>query len=438
VQSLKEKPELSHVDERPATLVRYTWCLGTCSPLGGFFIMETNHRERQRRNRLLWVLCGATFLIFFQAFMVAPLLPRLAQVFGVPIQTIGLIIPAYLIPYGVATLVYGPLSDRLGRRPILVGSLAAFVLLTALTATVQSAPAMLVLRLLTGLGASGVVPLALAFIGDAVPYRERGRALGWLFGAMAGGIAFGSTFGAVLEPFLSWQGLFLGVAGLSALVWVSLLPQLSALPAQPSSQAKRSFGDVLSAYGALLRERRGLRTYAYVLFTGLFHSGTFTWLGYYLKVRYGLGEVGIGLALLGYGLPGFLFGPLIGRAADHWGRSHLIPMGIAIGGAAACALALAIPLPVAVLLVTVLSLGYDMTQPLLAGIVTDLSAQRGLAMGLNVCTLFTGFGLGSLLLGTLLPLGLLAAYAIFGGAALCAALVAVPLFRMERPPRSGA
>src|SRR5260370_38930378 len=104
--------------------------------------METDYRERQRRNRLLWVLGGATFLLFFQAFMVAPLLPRLAQVFGVPIQTIGLIIPAYLIPYGVATLVYGPLSDRLGRRPILMGSLTAFILLTALTATVQSAPAL--------------------------------------------------------------------------------------------------------------------------------------------------------------------------------------------------------------------------------------------------------------------------------------------------------
>ena len=399
---------------------------------------ETNRKARQCRNRLLWVLCGATFLIFFQAFMVAPLLPRLAQVFSVPIQTIGLIIPAYLIPYGAATLVYGPLSDRLGRRPILVGSLAAFILLTALTATAQSAQALLMLRGLSGLGASGVVPLALAFIGDVVPYHERGRALGWLFGAMAGGIAFGSTFGAVLEPFLTWQGLFLGVAGLSAIVFVALLPRLPELPAQPSPQAKRSLGAVLWAYGALLHERRSLRTYAYVLFTGLFHSGTFTWLGYYLTRRYGLGEVGIGLALLGYGLPGFLFGPLIGRAADHWGRSRLIPLGIAIGGAAACALALTLPLPVAVLLVTTLSLGYDMTQPLLAGIVTDLSAQRGLAMGLNVCTLFTGFGLGSLLLGTLLPLGLGAAYAIFGGVALCAALLAVSLFRSEQHSRPGA
>ncbi len=400
--------------------------------------METNRKARQRRNRLLWVLCGATFLIFFQAFMVAPLLPRLAHVFSVSIQTIGLIIPAYLIPYGAATLVYGPLSDRLGRRPILVGSLAAFVVLTALTATAQSAQALLVFRGLSGLGASGVVPLALAFIGDVVPYHERGRALGWLFGAMAGGIAFGSTAGAVLEPFLSWQGFFLGVAGLSALVFVALLSRLSELPAQPSSQAKRSFGEVLSAYGALLHARRAQRTYAYVLFTGLFHSGAFTWLGYYMTQRYGLGEVGIGLALLGYGLPGFLFGPLIGHAADHWGRSRLIPMGIAIGGAAACAFALNVPLLVAVLLVTVLSLSYDMTQPLLAGIVTDLSSQRGLAMGLNVCTLFTGFGLGSLLLSSLLPLGLFAAYAIFGGVTLFAALVAVPLFRKERHPTPGA
>src|SRR5260370_24261739 len=113
--------------------------------------MDTNGQSRQRRNRLLWVLCGATFLIFFQAFMVAPLLPRLAQVFSVPIQTIGLIIPAYLIPYGAATLVYGPLSDRLGRRSMLVGSLADFILLTAPPATLQSPPRMPVLRLLTGL-----------------------------------------------------------------------------------------------------------------------------------------------------------------------------------------------------------------------------------------------------------------------------------------------
>lgn len=103
--------------------------------------------------------------------MVAPLIPRLATVFATSEQTIGLIVPAYLIPYGVSTLFYGILSDRLGRRRIMLASLVAFIVLTALTATARSVEAMLTWRLLTGLGASGVVPLALALMGQLFPYE---------------------------------------------------------------------------------------------------------------------------------------------------------------------------------------------------------------------------------------------------------------------------
>ena len=91
---------------------------------------------------------------------------------------------------------------------------------------------------------------------------------------------------------------------------------------------------------------------------------------------------------------------------------------------------------VAALAVTLLSLGYDMTQPLLAGIVTALGGQRGgQAMGLNVFMLFTGFGLGSLLFGAALPLGFGAALALFSGVQLGAAVVAIPLFRSETAQR---
>ena len=86
--------------------------------------------EREHRESTLRLLAAVTFLIFFQAYMVAPLLPRLAVLFGSPGERVGLIIPAYLIPYGIATLIYGVLSDRIGRRRILLASLAAFVLLT--------------------------------------------------------------------------------------------------------------------------------------------------------------------------------------------------------------------------------------------------------------------------------------------------------------------
>src|SRR5438552_972521 len=156
--------------------------------------------------------------------MVAPMLPHLALEFHVSVQRIGLAVAAYLIPYGVSTLFYGLLSDRIGRRRIMLASLLAFSVLTAVTATSKSSTQLIVWRLLTGVGASGVVPLALALIGTLFPYQQRGRPLGWLFGAMAGGMAFGSTVGAVLEPFIGWRALFLGVSLVSAMVLGLLMP----------------------------------------------------------------------------------------------------------------------------------------------------------------------------------------------------------------------
>ena len=388
--------------------------------------------DKRKRESLLWILSAATFMIFFQAFMVAPLIPRLAALFAVSVETMGLVVPAYLIPYGLATLVYGPLSDRLGRGKIIFGSLLGFIFLTAFTATAKSASEMIVLRLVTGLGASGVVPIALALIGDLFPFQERGRPLGWLFGAMAGGMAFGSTAGVMLEPVITWQGLFLGASALGVLMLIFLLPYRFILASRPSAQAPTSVRNLVAAYKGLLASVRGRRTYGYVLINAVFHSGVYTWLGLYFSLRYGLGAIGIGLALLGYGVPGFLLGPPIGRIADRWGRSRMIPIGLAVAGLSATALALDLPVIAAALLVTLLSLGYDMTQPLLAGIVTDLSPNKGQAMGLNVFTLFTGFGVGSLVFSAAMTaLGLEAALVTFGVVALLGGAAAVPLFRDE-------
>ncbi len=212
-----------------------------------------------------------------------------------------------MIPYGLSTLFYGLLSDRLGRRRIMIGSLAAFILLTLITATSRSAPQMLAWRLLTGLGASGVVPLALALIGDLYPYEQRGRPPGWLFGAMAGGMAFGSSLGVMLTPYIGWRMLFADVAGATAIVFGVLL-KYSALLGGQTTVSTLAAVDVLKRYRSLLDNARGARTYGYVLLNSLFHSGVYTWLGVFFARRYHLGEIGIGLALLGYGVPGFLLG----------------------------------------------------------------------------------------------------------------------------------
>jgi predicted MFS family arabinose efflux permease len=385
------------------------------------------------REHLLRILAAATFIIFFQAYMVAPLIPALSATFGTTVQSVGYVVPAYLIPYGVSTLVYGLLADRLGIHRVMFGSLAAFVVLTALTATARSIEQLALWRALTGLGASGVVPLALALVGRVFPYEQRGRPLGWLFGAMAGGMAFGAPLGAILTPVIAWQGLFLvvGAAGMTVLLMLMTYRPMIAAAAQPVSG---TLADLWRGYKDLLGTPRARRTYGYVLVNSMFHSGVFTWLGVYFERRYNIGPAAIGLTLLGYGVPGFLFGPLIGRAADRWGRARLIPIGLGLSALAAVLLILDFPIGVAPVLAMLLSLGYDMTQPLFAGIVTALGGKRGgQAMGLNVFTLFVGFGLGSLVFGALLPFEFGTAFGMFAAVQGLMTIASLWLFRSERP-----
>jgi predicted MFS family arabinose efflux permease len=381
---------------------------------------------------MLLIICSAAFLVFVQTFMVAPLIPRLSAIFHSPIAWVGLAVPAYVVPQGLATLLGGPLSDRLGRREMILGSLLLFIALTAATATANRIDVFVAWRVATGVSAAGVVPIGLTLIGDVVPFRRRGRAVGWLFGSIAGGTATGAAVGALLEPMIGWRSLFLVVAALCAVV-VTVALATGALPRLAPPSTAPAWSAVARGYAALLSLARAQRTYAYVLLNATLQSGVFTWLGVYLHERFGLGETGIGLVLLGYGIPGLLFGPVIGRLADRYGRARIIPAGVALTGV--CALLLALPLSLVMVqaAIVLLSLGFDLTHPLLAAIATDLRGGRGQAVALMAFSLFTGFGIGSLLFQAALAWGFTGALCVFGGAALLAAGTAAVLFRGERP-----
>uniref|UniRef100_UPI00035F053A MFS transporter n=1 Tax=Chlorogloeopsis fritschii TaxID=1124 RepID=UPI00035F053A len=257
-----------------------------------------------------------------------------------------------------------------------------------------------------------------------------GRPLGLLFAAMEGGMALGSTSSAILEPFVAWRMLFIGTAVLTVGVF-ELLLRFGSLPQVSRSKARLSLREVVLGYRKLLATKRGFRTYSYVFWNGIFHSGIYTWLGVYFSQRYNLGEISIGLAILGYGVPGLLFGSTIGRAADRWGRRRLIALGLSVAAIGVGLLIPQVPLLVAAVAVTIISLGYDLTQPLFAGIVTELGGkqQGGQVMGLNVFLLFTGFGIGSFLFGETLDLGFGPALGIFTAVQVFATIAAIPLFR---------
>ncbi|WP_143307240.1 MFS transporter [Chitinophaga vietnamensis] len=388
---------------------------------------------KQRKTSMLPVLVIslATFVIFFQGLMVAPLLPMLSGYFKTTVRHASFIEPSYLLGYGLFTLFYAPLSDRLGRFKVIILSLLLFTMLTLATTIVDDINQMILLRLLTGMGAAGVAPTTISWISDTYPYERRGHALGIFFGCMAGGTALGSSVGALSSSLIGWRWLFVGVAAAGLVISLMIIVWRHWL-FDTAEKVINNQKDILATFRTILSQKRARWGYSYVMFNGMFHSGVFAWLGYFFYKNYGLNEMQIGLALLGYGIPGLLLGPFLGKLADRYGRSKIIPLGIFVGSLAVLLLSQRFSLAASCLLVTLLSLGFDLSHPLFAAIITTYSANKGAATGLFAFFLFLGYGLGSLVLSLIVNIGLEKAFQLYGMCALIAGAVAVFVFRKER------
>jgi len=208
---------------------------------------------------LVVILSLGTFIVFFQGFMVAPILPQLSGHFHASVRYVSFIEPAYLLSYGVSTLFYAPLSEKYGRFPVIVFSLSGFIIITALTGFARSIDELIFFRLLTGLIAGGVAPTTIGWIRDRFPYEKRGHALGIFFGFMAAGTAFGSSAGALLTAFVGWRMLFWMVAFLGLMILAVLLFHRKRYLGQPNTKTI-AFKTMISEYYDLLKLPRGRRT----------------------------------------------------------------------------------------------------------------------------------------------------------------------------------
>jgi EmrB/QacA subfamily drug resistance transporter len=115
---------------------------------------------------------------------------------------------AYLITMTVSTPLYGKLADSYGRKPIYLGGLTVFLIASLLCGLAQSMPQLVALRLLQGLGAGAIQPIALTLAGDLFPIHQRARIQGLFSSMWALASLFGPPVGGVLIELLSWHWVF--------------------------------------------------------------------------------------------------------------------------------------------------------------------------------------------------------------------------------------
>lgn len=177
------------------------------------------------------LLCGLIAMLDgFDTQAIAFVAPVIGREWGVAPAQFGLIFSAGLFGIMVGQLLLGPLADRYGRRPVILGCTALFGVLTLATAFVDSWVALLALRFLTGIGLGGATPNLITLTCEIAPPRARGTMITAMFAGFPLGAAVGGLISSMLIPAFGWHSVFVFGGILPLLLLVLLIP---ALPESP-------------------------------------------------------------------------------------------------------------------------------------------------------------------------------------------------------------
>ncbi|MGE5280530.1 MAG: MFS transporter [Deltaproteobacteria bacterium] len=337
-----------------------------------------------------FILCLQGFVIAFNVGSISAVVPAIARDFGISAFTAGRINWAYMLPYGVGALLYGPLTRLFHNRQINVATLSLFALFSFLSGCATGYKALFVFRFLVGLFAAATTPLVLIYLADRVDAAQRGRFVGLFFSTtFAADLA-----GLFLSGILPWRWMFFIPAGLAAGAAV-----LTAL-FFPRTETQRHAAQ--SRYIEALRSSAIWRAFAYIFLISLFYHGVRQWLGVYFAQGLGWVQMRVSWALTFCSLAGIVGEAFGGVCADKKGRVATLKFGGLLLAAAAGAL-LAFRQPGAVLfLMLVWGLGWAVNHAGMSTLLTDMDKRfMKEVSSLNSSVRFVAGGLGVVVGGAL-------------------------------------
>jgi DHA1 family bicyclomycin/chloramphenicol resistance-like MFS transporter len=261
-------------------------------------------------------------------------LPAIGRLLGASTAQVQLTISFYLVGFACAQVLYGPLSDRHGRRPVLLAALGLYLLATLGCALSPSIEALITARFAQALGGSGAIVLARAVVRDMFEGARVGRELSRMAAIMALAPLVAPLIGGVLQTTLGWRSnfasLFLFGAAAWLMVWFLLPETLRQRAPEPVSLAStlRSYRTFLGNAGFVVH--LGIATCCL--------CGLFAWIStaaFVLQDIYGLSALAFGLAFA-LGSSGYLLGTSIAaRFISRWGGGRTMGLGtvgMALGG----------------------------------------------------------------------------------------------------------
>ncbi|MDR8409226.1 MFS transporter [Nonomuraea sp. 3-1Str] len=270
-----------------------------------------------------FALSAASFVSSFDRFAVGPMLVLIALDLRVTLAAAVAAASGYYLAYGLSQPLWGVLSDRFGRMPVMRAALLGATAAGLASALMPSLVPLVALRVVAGACFGAVIPTSLTYVGDTVAAPIRQRALTDLMGTAALGTAVATGFGGVLADLVSWRVVFVT----AALCALACALGLRSVP-EPSRGAVGGLG---AHVGAVLRERWALLVFGLAFVEGAVLLGLLPYLATALQ-HHGVTAAVAGLATAVYGVGLWLLSRLVKRLSRTWPA----PLLIAVGGTQLC------------------------------------------------------------------------------------------------------
>ncbi len=382
---------------------------------------------RRSRRTALWGIIAAVFIVGTGVGSVLPVLPLFLRERGGSYTMVGIVVGANLVAQFLGQYPAGRLSDRFGRRPLMIGGLLVAGAAIATFAVPLSIGWLIALRFIQGLGAAAFRPGSRAVVADLVPAADRGVAYGWMAGADMSGLIVGPALGGVLAVF-GRRTVFevTGLAMLLAAVVVAF-----ALRSPRLGRGRAGVKQPIQSAAVVRAGSAAIRGLAMLSLGIGFVYGVYNVVWSLFMKAIGATDWQVGLSFSLFALPLVLTAPLAGWASDRYDRRWL-----AVGGTASTALIApiypfltSIPAVIGVGVLEASSAAFaepSINAFLMSAVPED---QRGRAVGTVGTAETAAKAVGALIGGTLFGLGLWVPFVLSSVVGLSLILFGLPSLR---------
>ena len=344
------------------------------------------------------IIALATFAASLSARALDPVLPHVAEDFGVSIATAAGFAAVFAFTFAIIQPVLGATADMFGKARLMIVCLVLLGLANILGAMATSFPLLFASRILAGIGSGGVFPIALSLTSDLVGPEKRQLAIGrTLMGSMSGNL-LGASFSGLIGDFMGWRGV---LAILGALVVLAAIAVAAGFRGKDLQHPPRTnLAALRHGYGTIFTNPNARICYAAVFIEGCCVLGLFPFIAAFL---FELGETSLsiaGIVIAGFAVGGLFYTLTVSRLLPRIGVKGLMLSGASLVALQLVAVAMGPQWKVQALSLLFMGWGFYMIHGCLQVFASELSVEaRATALSLHSFFFFMGQTLGPIAYG---------------------------------------